>query len=180
MPNVNRKTWALMPCFTYGATLPKPCQLGNHIWLDPDFKLTLVPSVKPWPSGLWIHTCQNNIYHLWNSCCSPSAILISFHPSLLPSYLPLWIFFCFFLPIFPIFTPMLVLLFASLMCCSFSDVTFLTVVRFCISFQNKHLFCCSLCKLCSYSFSGSFPSNLLVVWRNVSYCISRCLFRRAA
>lgn len=50
--------------------------LGNHIWLDPGFNVTFVPSVTPWPSGLWIRTCQNNIYHLWNGCCPP------FHPSL--------------------------------------------------------------------------------------------------
>ena len=63
------------------------CHLGNHIWLDPDFKLTFVPPVKLWPSGLWIHTCQNNIYHLWSGCCSLNAVLVSFHPSLLPSTL---------------------------------------------------------------------------------------------
>lgn len=59
--------------------------LGNHIWLDPGFRPTSVPSVKLWPSGLWIRTCQNNIYHLRSGCCSPSAFLISSHPSLTPS-----------------------------------------------------------------------------------------------
>lgn len=54
-------------------------------WPEPslresDSKLTFVPSVPLWPSGLWRHMCQNNIYHLWNILFP--ELLTSSHPSL--------------------------------------------------------------------------------------------------
>lgn len=141
------------PCFTYRATLNhkfkfQTCHLGNHIWLDPDFKLTFVPSVKLWPWGLWIHTCQNNIYHL-NCCCSVSAVLVSLHPSRLPSSL---------LSSLHLHVTSIFILPSSYIPLSFPKLQW-QILEF------KCLFIYDITLILFYSF---YPKNLLLVWRNVS------------